>query len=152
MEFLYAALFGLVATAVMTSLLYLVNQSGSEMGTLVKGIGSAVPTPAGGSQTPGVLVHVIAGLAFAYLYEALGRELALPQPGQMLALGDAVGIVRGIVVSAVLALLAFDQEPMEHMTRAGMGVGTVHVLGNVVYGLCVSALFGLTRVEYVLAF
>ena len=152
MEMFYTPLFGLLATAVMTVLLYAISNSGNEGMAFVRGIGSAVPTQAGGSLTPGVVVHVLAGLVFAYLYAALGRQFAFEMPGQMLALGVVVGLLRGGAVSLVLAMLAYDQQPLEHIARAGRGVAGVHALGNVAYGLVVSLLFGLSSVEYALSY
>lgn len=152
MEALYPVLFGLIATLAMSLLLYAIGQSGAQGAEWVKGIGSSIPTPAGGSQVPGAAIHVIAGIVFAYVYALLGRQFAFQVPGQMIALGVVVGLVKGIVASLVLGMLAFDQDPMGRVSQAGLGVGIVHAVGHAVYGLLVSVLFGISGVEYVLSY
>jgi hypothetical protein len=152
MEYLYALVFGLVGTGVMTLVLYLISQIGAQSVAQVKGIGSAIPTPSGGSLVPGTAVHIAVGLIFGLVYLALGRQFAYLVPGALLGLGAGVGFVRGIVVSIVLGLIAFDREPLNRMNEAGPAVGIVHVIGNVIYGLCVSVLFGLSAIDYAVAF
>jgi hypothetical protein len=152
MEYGYALLFGAIATAIMSALLYGVGQAGGERMALVKGIGSAIPAPVGGSLTPGLVVHGAGGLFFALVYLWLGHAAGGLVPGQLLALGAGVGLLRGIATGLVLAALAFDQRPLEWMAQAGPGVGLVHTLAHVLYGLCVSALFGLLRVDALLSF
>ncbi|HEX9844729.1 MAG TPA: hypothetical protein VGC20_18350 [bacterium] len=151
MENLYPLLFGLIGTGLMSLVLALVSQSGGAAAQ-VKGIGSSIPTPVGGSQVPGAAVHIVGGIVFGYVYLGLGHSMGALVPASLLALGAGVGIVRGIAVSAVLGMLAFDQRPLERIQLAGAGVGTAHVLGNVLYGLVLSALYGLTRVDYLLSF
>lgn len=55
-------------------------------------------------------------------------------------------------MSLVLGVLAFDRDPLDAMARSGVGVGIVHVLGNVLYGVCVAVLFGLSAVDFALSF
>jgi hypothetical protein len=151
MNNLYSLLYGLVATGLMSLVLALVAQAGGAAAQ-VKGIGSSIPTAVGGSQVPGAAVHILAGIVFAYVYMGLGHAWGVLVPWELLLLGAVVGVVRGLVVSAVLGTLAMDQRPLERMQLAGVGVGTAHVLANVLYGLCLAVLFGLTRVDFMLAF
>lgn len=92
---LYPLLYGLIATAIMSAVLYLIGQLGTGAAARVKGIGSAIPTPAGGSQVPGAVVHIVAGVAFAYAFWGLGRAWAYLQPGQLVLLGAGMGVLRG---------------------------------------------------------
>ncbi len=144
METLYALLFGLIATAVMTILLYAVGQSGVSSVASVKAIGSAIPTPSGASLVPGALVYIAAGLLFGVVYLALGRNFAYLEIQPLLGLGALVGIARGLAVSIVLGLIAFNQDPLAHAIRSGFWVGLWHVVGSVAYGLTLSILFGVS--------
>ena len=156
MDTLYALLFGLIATAVMTILLYGVGQSGVNSVAFVKAIGSAIPTTSGGSQVPGALVYIAAGLLFGVVYLALGRNIAYNfeyleiQP--LLGLGALVGIARGLAVSIVLGVMAFNQDPLAHAIGSGFWVGLWHVVGSVAYGLTLSILFGATTVDFAVSF
>ncbi len=38
------------------------------------------------------------------------------------------------------------------MGAVGFGVGLAHIIGHALYGLTIALLYGLTRVEYALAF
>ena len=144
METLYALLFGLIATAVMTILLYGVAQSGVSSVASVKAIGSAIPTTSGGSLVPGALVYIAAGLLFGVVYLALGRNFAYLEIQPLLGLGALVGIARGLAVSIVLGLIAFNQAPLAHAIGSGFWVGLWHVVGSVAYGLTLSILFGVS--------
>ncbi len=148
METLYALLFGLIATAVMTILLYGVGQSGVGSVASVKAIGSAIPTPSGGSLVPGALVYIAAGLLFGVDYLALGRYFAYNfeylEIQALLGLGALVGIARGLAVSIVLGLIAFNQDPLARAVESGFWVGLWHVVGSVAYGLTLSILFGVS--------
>lgn len=152
MENLYALIFGLIGTGIMSLLLYLVGELGGVTGENVRGIGSSIPAPRGGSQIPGAMIHLAAGAGFGLLYLVFGGGYVWYSPAALLAFGAVTGIVRGIVVSCFLALIAFDQDPWDFMQRAGAAVGIWHVGGNVVYGLCVSLLFGLAKVDPNLGF
>jgi len=152
MENLYALLYGLLGTALMSFVLYGVQQAGGPSAANVRGIGSSVPTPHGGSLVPGAAAHIVAGALFGLVYLGLGHAWASLAPGSLLALGIGVGLVRGLAVTGVLSLLAFDQRPMERIQLAGAGTFVVHALGNVVYGLALAVLFGLSRVDSALAF
>jgi hypothetical protein len=152
MENVYPLLFGLVGTGVMSLVLYLVGQAGGPTAAAVRGIGSSIPTPVGGSQAPGSAVHIIAGIVFGYVYMGLGHVWAPLVPGLLLALGVGVGIVRGIVVSAVLGMLAFDQDPLGKMSRAGFGVGLIHLIGTILYGLSLAVLYGFIPADAMLRF
>ena len=152
METLYALLFGLIATAVMTILLYVVGQTGVGSVASVKAIGSAIPTPSGGSLVPGALVYIAAGLLFGVVYLSLGRNFAYLEVQPLLGLGALVGIARGLAVSIVLGLIAFNQDPLAHAIGSGFWVGLWHVVGSVTYGLTLSILFGTTAVDFAVSF
>jgi len=149
MVYLAALLFGLIGTGVMSGVLYAIEQAGAP---LVRGIGSAIPAPQGGSLMPGTTVHVVGGLFFGLVYLWIGQALPGLVPWQLLLLGVGVGVLRAIVADLLLAMLAFDQDPLRWMAQAGAGVGSAHALGHVLYGLSVSVLFGLSQLAPQLSF
>ena len=152
MENFISLLFGLIATLLMSGLLYLTARSGVERSEWVRGVGSSIPTGTGGSLVPGASIHLVAGAVFGFVYLMIGQAFVWVSPAGLLAFGAGLGVARGLAVSAMLALVAFDQQPGAHMARAGFGVGACHVAGNIVYGLTLSLLFGASRIEAALAF
>jgi len=152
MEILAAVAYGLIGSAVMSALLYLAAQASGGVRSGIRGIGSAIPAPPGGSLVPGASVHFAAGAVLAGLYALLGATWGPLSPGGLLALGLGVGLLRALAVSLVLALLAMGEEPLAFIREAGLAVGGVHVTGSLVYGLCVSALYGYTTIQPALMF
>ncbi|HKI99692.1 MAG TPA: hypothetical protein VKB51_14555 [bacterium] len=152
MENLYPLLFGLVGTGVMSLVLYAIGQAEGPTAAMVRGVGSSITTPVGGSLVPGGAVHIVAGIVFAYLYMGLGHAWAPLAPSLLVLLGLVVGLARGIAVSAVLGMLAFDQDPLGRMSLAGPGVGAIHVLGTLLYGLSLSLLYGFIPADRMLMF
>ncbi len=150
MDYLYALLFGLIGTAVMTIVLRLVHSSGTESTLQVHAIGSTVPRTSD-SSAPGVVIHILVGLAGGVIYMLIGNEYLL-YTGGLLLLGIGVGLLRGLVVSLLLTILAADQNPWERFLAAGTVPAIWHLIGNVLYGVSISVLFGITNVNWMLVY
>lgn len=149
MDFVWALVFGLVATGLMSGALWLVRQGGAEG---VWGIGSTVPRPPGGSDAPGMLVHIAAGLLFGVAYLLAARLLVLPAWWELLLLGVGLGVVHSLVKSGLLAIISMAPDVAERWRAAGPGVAVVHLLAHVLHGVVVSLLFGVSGVVWYLAY
>lgn len=152
MDIVYALVFGLIATAVMSLVLFVLRSSGFPNAELVRGIASTVPCPSSGSEAPGVIVHLLAGMLLGLVYLLVGRNLGPVGAGGLLLLGLGVGLLRGLAASIVLTVLAADQDPWQKFLDAGMGVAFCHLVGNLVFGLALSVLYGVIRVEPLLGY
>lgn len=151
-KIMMALLFGWIAAGVMSLLLFAINKTGSLKSYLVKGIGSSIPTPQGGSMVPGFFIFLVTGAVTGLVYMLVGQEFRWFSPAGLLLFGAGLGLGRGLVTNGLLWMVAFDQAPKAHIVQAGGGVAAAHILGQVVYGLSLSALFGLSRIVDNLAF
>lgn len=147
-----ALFFGLIATGVMSLLLLAINAIGTENLYLVKGIGSSIPTQEGGSLVPGLFIFLVTGTVAGLIYMLVGQEFRWFSPAALLLFGLLLGVARGLVTNGLLWMVAFDQNPRAHIANAGKGVAACHFLGQVVFGLSLSVLFGLSRIVPNLAF
>ena len=152
MTVIAALIIGLIGSGLMSLFLRTLARIGGQDAWPVFGVGSSIPTPTGGSLIPGTIGHLGAGMIFAYIYLALARQMTGMEPVDLLMLGGGVGILRGFAVSIFVALLAFDQAPLGHMIQAGPGPGIFHLVGNVIYGLLVSLMFGFSALEMAVAY
>lgn len=151
-QMMMALLFGLIAAGVMALLLLTINGAGSKKTVLVKGIGSSIPTQRGGSLLPGLIIFLGTGAVAGLVYMLVGQQFWWYSPAGVLLYGALLGLARGLVTNGLLWMLAFDQNPKAHIVNAGKGVAAFHVLGQLVFGLVLSAAFGLTRIVPELAF
>lgn len=151
MDIVFALLYGLAGTGVMSFVLRIAHEANFSGAEEVYAIGSVVPRPPGSSPWPGIVIHLLAGMGFALLYLAIGDAILLYAPG-LLLLGAGIGLLRGLGVSLVLNVLAADQNPWQRFLDAGPVPAIWHLVGNLLYGLTVSVLFGVTNVNWMLVF
>lgn len=152
MENLLALFFGLLGACVMSLALYALRASGVTRAEEIRGIGSAIPTQKGGSLVPGAFIHLGGGAAVGLIYFLMGQNFIWAGVWSLLLYGAVMGIARGLMVSGFLWMAAFDQQPSVHIAKAGLGIGACHLIGQLVYGLSLSVLFGLTRIVPELSF
>ena len=150
-----ALFYGSIATGAMSLLLLAFNRTGTTHAYLIKGIGSSIPTQEGGSLVPGLFIYLSTGAVAGLIYMLVGQEIRWgwtgpdlwwSKPAILLLFGALTGVARGLATNGLLWMVAFDQKPKAHIARAGLGVVAIHSLGQVVYGLSLSVLFGLTRI------
>lgn len=151
MENLFTVIFGLIATFLMSLFLKLMRGVNAPWAQEVYAIGSVVPKPAWGAGWPGMFVYLASALVGAFAYISLGTQGDYTV-ATLLGFGVVAGVIRGGVCSMLLALLAAEQGPFLRFVQAGPGPGITHFAGNVLFGLIVSLLFGLSGVLPGLAF
>ena len=151
MEIFIVVLFGWLSSLVMSYYLKLLRGASAPWAQDVYAIGSVVPKSAFGGGMPGVMVYLIAGALGAWAYYRLGSEASYTV-GSLLGFGLAAGLIRGVVCSLLLTLLAADQGPFQRFFRAGPLPALAHLSGNLLFGISLSLLLGLTGAVNSLAF
>jgi len=128
---------GLVATAAMSALLYLIHWRGFANADMIRAIGSIVTRNETNALWPGMLVHFGSGVIFAFLYVGFWSTLPVSALKYVVGLGALMGVAHGLVVSFMLVILVAEHHPIVRFQQAGMGVAISHLLAHVVYGLVI---------------
>lgn len=148
MEFLISLIFGLIASGIMSLFLLLIHNA-DQPG--VHGIGSTVPRPDAWPKLTGPVVHFAVGMLMGLVYLALGGKFE-PSVGGLFVLGAIIGLLRGVVTSLVLTLIAVGENTMGRFRDAGPGVAAWHLVGNLLFGIALTVLFGVGGVVDILSF
>ena len=135
---------GFIATAAMSGALYAIHWRGIAEADMIRAIGSIVTRNEANAMLPGLILHFLSGIVFAFLYVIVWS--ALPIEGILfvhyVALGVLTGFAHGLVVSFVLVVLVAEHHPVERFQQAGVGVALAHLAAHVVFGLLVGLVAG----------
>ena len=131
---------GLVATFLMTLVLYSIHWRGFANADMLRALGSILTRSEQTALIPGTVLHFLFGIVFAFIYVGFWSSLPISALWTYLALGAIFGLGHGLVVSFALVVLVAEHHPLERFQRVGMGVAVAHLIGHVVYGLVVGAL------------
>lgn len=114
---------------------------------MVRAIGSLYTRSYEMSLKPGLLIHYSAGLSFAFLYSILIGIAPVNTGGGIIIISMLAGLVHGIVVSLLLAVLVAEHHPLREFRNASLGVVLSHVAGHVFYGAALGTFFALTHAK-----
>ncbi len=97
-----AVLAGLIATLVMTLMMYLANGMGMVKMDMPLMLGTIVAEPGGTARLIGLGIHLVMGVIFALIYAAVwsGTGIA-PSAGTGLLFGAVHGIAAGVMMGAI---------------------------------------------------
>ena len=133
---------GLIATAAMSGTLYAIHWRGLAEADMVRAIGSIITRKEENAMLPGLVLHFLSGIGFAFLYVIVWS--ALPTEGfvHYVALGLLTGFAHGLIVSFVLVVLVAEHHPVPRFQKAGVGVAVAHLVAHVIFGLMVGLVAG----------
>lgn len=140
---------GLIATAFMSGTLYAIQWRGLAEADMIRAIGSIVTRNESNAVPPGIFLHLLSGIVFAFVYVIIWSSLPISTFVHYLGLGVMCGFAHGLVVSFVLVVLVAEHHPLPRFQSAGFGVALAHLVAHVVYGLIVGTVAGsyLVRLE-----
>ena len=140
---LVIAVAGLLATTVMSAVLYAVQWLRLVEADMIRAVGSIFTRKEENALVPGIVIHTVSGIAFAFLYVALWTAvLPLTSGVQYVAAGLLTGFAHGAVVSLMLVILIAEHHPLPRFKKAGVGVAITHLLAHVAYGVAVGLITG----------
>jgi hypothetical protein len=134
---------GVLGTAGMTGVMYLIDRAGLANAKMEIAIGSLITKSSTNARPVGLLIHFAAGMFFAILYVALFHALKVHAMLQSFGLGIIVGFVHGFVMSFLLVIAVAEHHPLPEFREAGFGVAVAHIVGHVVYGALVGLVIGI---------
>lgn len=126
---------GVAGTAVMNASMWFIHRSGWANADMTRALGSMLTRRYEGSLGPGLVVHFLAGIAFAVPYLLVLRSTGFASISANLAVGGALGAFHGLSMSYILMALVAERHPVEKFRRAGPEVAAAHIVGHVAYGL-----------------
>ncbi|MEE8435866.1 MAG: DUF6789 family protein [bacterium] len=133
---------GLIATAAMSGALYAIHWRGLAEADMVRAIGSLVTRKEENAMLPGLILHFLSGIVFAFLYVIVWSSLPIEGFVHYVVLDVLTGFAHGLVVSFVLVVLVAEHHPVPRFQEVGVGVAVAHLAAHVVFGLMVGLVAG----------
>ena len=137
---------GFIATGGMTAFLWSINRTGWTNADMVRAVGSLVTKSYDNALRVGLIIHFVNGIIIAAAYLHLLSLLYLTNLGFAIFGGGVIGLFQGFVVGWGIIRFA-HRHPVEQFKEADYQVAIAHVIGHVVYGLLIGAMFGIMRLS-----
>ncbi len=145
---LETAVAGLVGTALMSAVMASIHRSGWANADMIRAIGSFATRSYENALAPGLLIHLLAGVVFAFPYAAVLSGLAHGGPLLTLGLGALLGFAHGLVMSFILLSVVSERHPLPQFRGASVEVAVAHVAGHLAYGFGVAAVVAILKIDW----
>lgn len=142
--FILTVLAGIVGTAGMSLAMWIITKSGIANASMIRAIGSMFTKSYDNSFRPGLIVHFISGILFAFLYVILISLFAPTSLAAAIGAGAMIGVFHGVAFGFLLVVTVAEHHPLEQFRNAGFEVAIAHFAGHVIYGILVGLVVGLT--------
>ena len=141
----HVSLSGVLSTLMMTIFLWFIKYLKIIDVDMVRAIGSFITRSEKTALLPGFIVHLCAGIFFAFCYIFLFEFLPIPEKNNyiMIAIGILLGVVHGVVVSLLLIIMIAENHPIEKYKKAGFGVAAYHFVAHIIYGASLGIFYSL---------
>jgi len=133
---------GIVATASMNCVLWLISGLTQTHCDMVRAVGSIYTHNEENSLTPGLLMQFTAGLVTTYIYGFFLEPMHWQHGYCYAGLGLLMGLIHGIAVSTVLAKLLGEHHPVERYQHVTKKVVLAHIFAHAIYGLIIGTMYG----------
>ena len=143
-EIVSTLLAGIIATIGMSSAMWLITTAGIANARMIRAIGSMFTGSYENSFYPGLTVHFISGIFFAFVYVVIITILAPSSVAATIATGGMIGVAHGVAFGFLLVIAVAEHHPLEQFRDAGYEVAIAHFAGHVVYGLLIGLVVALT--------
>lgn len=144
MTILTVILAGLFATGVMCVFLEIITRSNITNADMIRAVGSLFTKEYENSLSPGLFVQFSFGIFFSFIYFAVFSFFVPSSLILGLTAGFVMGFFHGMVVSMALVITVAEHHPLERFRESGFAVAIAHVIGHMLYGLTLGAIYGLT--------
>lgn len=143
--FIFTIVAGIVGTAGMSLSMWLITKSGIANAGMIRAIGSMFTKSYEGSFGPGLVVHLVSGILFSFLYVILISIFPPTSVAATIATGAMIGVFHGVAFGFLLVITVAEHHPLEQFRSAGFEVAIAHFVGHVIYGILVGLVIGLSR-------
>lgn len=142
--FIFTIVAGIVGTVGMSLAMWAITKSGVANAGMIRAIGSMFTKSYEGSFIPGLIVHLISGILFGFLYVILISIFAPTSLAAAIGTGAMIGVFHGVAFGFLLVVTVAEHHPLEEFRNAGFEVAIAHFVGHVIYGILVGLVVGLT--------
>jgi uncharacterized membrane protein YagU involved in acid resistance len=142
--FVFTIIAGIIGTAGMSLTMWAITSSGIANAGMIRAIGSLFTKSYENSFNPGIVIHFISGILFAFLYVILISILAPASIAAAIGLGAMIGVFHGVAFAFLLVIMVAEHHPLEQYRGPGFEVAIAHLVGHIIYGLLIGLVVGLT--------
>ncbi len=139
-----AVIAGIFGTSGMTIFLQIISKSGIANADMVRAIGSLFTKKLDSAFSFGIILHLISGIIFAFLYTFAILGLNVHGIASSIGSGTIIGFIHGGVVSFVLVTAVAEHHPLPEFQKAGFSVAVAHLVGHMIFGFIVGLIIALT--------
>jgi hypothetical protein len=133
---------GILGAIAMESVMYLITRANWARANMVVALGSLVTRTREHAFRTGAIVHAIAAVSFAALYNLAMLHFGLNRWPASFFTGIGFGVVHGMVVSLTLVWVVSERHPLVEFQETGFAVGLAHLAGHIAYGAAVGLVIG----------
>jgi uncharacterized membrane protein YagU involved in acid resistance len=139
---------GLTGTVMMTLSMASIHHAGWARANMVRALGSRVTGKWEGAIKVGLVLHLTAGILFAFPYVFVISGVGPISTAQTILMGAVLGFVHGFVMSFILVAAVAEKHPIEYFRTAGFEVAAAHVFGHIAYGVGVALITSLMSIDF----
>jgi uncharacterized membrane protein YagU involved in acid resistance len=139
---------GMAGMAAMTLVMTVIHRAGWANADMIRALGSCFTRRYENALLPGLVIHVVSGVAFAFPYALVLSGVGLTNSLATAGLGALIGFVHGFAMSFILVAVVAEKHPLEQFRNAGFEVAAAHIVGHITYGVGVGAVVGMLGVSY----
>lgn len=123
---------GIAGTAVMTCALLLPHWLGFGRVDVVRAVGALLTHRAQNAFLPGLVLHITAGIIFAYIYKVILSLSFLPFNALT---GMMMGALHGVIIMLLVSIVIMEHHPIAYYHTRGPMTGLAQLLAHILYGL-----------------
>ena len=127
---------GLLGTAAMTVFLLLPRWMNWGHVDVIRAAGALVTRGHGNAFQVGFVVHLISGIAFAYIYLGIFSLMNLPLN---VLTGLLAGAIHGVIVMLLVSITIMEHHPVAKYRHRGPMTGFMQLFAHAIYGIVVGA-------------
>lgn len=140
-DFIIVVISALVATALMTVVMYLFSWEDFKKGDMVRAIGS-IFTSYSNAFMPGLILHAIGGIFFGFVYFIALDFLGFNDTVSNAAFGTFIGACHGFTLAFPMQAGLSEFHPVKEFQEFTIPISLIHIAGHIIYGFILSTLIG----------
>ncbi|MBC7692935.1 MAG: hypothetical protein H7222_14325 [Methylotenera sp.] len=139
---------GLISTLAMEMVMRLTTGMKLANADMVRALGSLVTREYRTALLPGLLLHVVFGVVFAFFYASVVSFSPAHTSASIILITTILSIFHGLAFGVLLVILVAEHHPLPMFRTVGLRVVLAHLAGHVTYGFCLGLMFVFTRLQF----
>lgn len=125
---------GILGTVAMT--VFLLFPRWLKLGNVdvIRAVGALITGKVENASQPGIVIHAVSGIFFAYIYAAVIVFSKLPVVWWVFAV---LGAIHGVVVMLLVCIMVMEHHPLARYHDRGPMTGFMQLLAHAIYGVVV---------------